>query len=70
MKGIPNGQRVRQDRQGDTTKGDFVFSFYYGAEAAAGLGVAHISPNEVTLKPSLVGIRQPMLFETVTIFLE
>lgn len=52
--------------QGDKTPYD-IFTFYYGADAAAGLGVAHVEPNEVTLKPSLVGIRQPMLFETVTI---
>lgn len=52
--------------QGNKTPYD-TFSFYYGAEAAAALGVSHIDPNKVTLKPSLVGIRRPMLFETVTI---
>jgi hypothetical protein len=44
-----------------------VFNMHYGEDAATALGVSHVDPGTVCLKPSLVGIRQPMLYETVTV---
>ena len=52
--------------QSDRTPYD-VFTMHYGEAAATALGIARIDPRRVCLKPSLVGIRQPTLFETVNI---
>ena len=52
--------------QSDRTPYD-VFKMHYGEDAATALGVSHVDPGTVCLKPSLVGIRQPMLYETVTV---
>ncbi len=51
--------------QGDKTPYD-LFSFYYGREAAGKLGISYVDPREVHLKPALVGIHHPTLFETVS----
>ena len=52
--------------QSDRTPYD-VFTMHYGEAAATALGIARIDPRRVCLKPSLVGIHQPTLFETVNI---
>ena len=44
-----------------------VFTMHYGTDAAAKLGIAYVDPRRVCLKPALLGVRQPMLWETVTI---
>jgi hypothetical protein len=44
-----------------------VFTMHYGTDAATKLGIAHVDPRRVCLKPALMGVRQPMLWETVTI---
>lgn len=42
-----------------------LFAFLYGEDAAERLGVAHVDPRDVVLKPSLVGITYPTLIETI-----
>ena len=46
---------TRVIRQGDRTPFE-VFELLYGKGTAAKLHIAHVDPNEVVLKPRLVGI--------------